>query len=200
MKQYPEIPGWKKFPLGTKVIAFDKIDGSNIRCEWSKKRGWYKFGTRTQMLDESHEHFGQAISLFQKKYADVVAQICYDEFKVQERIVAFVEFYGPNSFAGSHVESDTKDVILLDVDIFKKGFISPRQFIKLFRDIEIPNIILDGNFNKEFIEKIRNNEFNLSEGVVVKAVEKSKIPMTKVKTLAWIERLKKEKNEVEVDQ
>ena len=200
MKQYPSIPGWKKFPLGTRVIAFDKIDGSNIRCEWSKKRGWYKFGTRTQMLDETNPVFGKAIPLFLDKYGDKLIKICVDEFRVSERVVAFCEFYGPNSFAGNHVETDEKNVILLDVDIFKKGFVPPRQFIKLFDSLHIPKIIHDGNFNKEFIEQVRNNEFGLTEGVVSKATESVKIPITKVKTLDWLKRLKNELNENEPDQ
>jgi hypothetical protein len=200
MKQYPSIPGWKKFPLGTKVIAFDKLDGSNIRFEWSKKRGWYKFGTKTQMLDESHPVFGQAISLFMNKYAEPLVKICVDEFGVKDRVVAFCEFLGPNSFAGTHVESDVKDVVLLDVDIFKKGFIPPRQFIKIFDELHLPKIIHDGNFNHEFIEQVRNNEFGLTEGVVVKSTEKIRIPVTKVKTIDWLTRLKAEKNEVEEDQ
>ena len=53
MKQYPSISGKL---VNTKIYAFDKLDGSNIRGTWSKKRGFYKFGTRTQMLDENYEH------------------------------------------------------------------------------------------------------------------------------------------------
>jgi len=45
MKSYPSIPG--KHTNGIPLTVFDKLDGSNIRAEWSKKRGFYKFGTRT---------------------------------------------------------------------------------------------------------------------------------------------------------
>ena len=45
MKQYETIPYYGDY-LGPDIIAFDKIDGSNLRFEWSRKRGFYKFGTR----------------------------------------------------------------------------------------------------------------------------------------------------------
>ena len=45
MKSYPSIP---KFSFGDiKLHTFDKLDGSNLRFEWTKKKGWYKFGTRS---------------------------------------------------------------------------------------------------------------------------------------------------------
>lgn len=45
MKQYPHIEYANK-NLGDKIWAFNKYDGSNIRLEWSQKRGFYKFGTK----------------------------------------------------------------------------------------------------------------------------------------------------------
>ena len=44
MKEYPKIPNSKDFPLG-QCITFEKYDGSNIRAEWTKKKGFHKFGT-----------------------------------------------------------------------------------------------------------------------------------------------------------
>ena len=200
MKQYPSIPGWKRMPMGTQVLAFDKLDGSNIRFESSKKRGWYKFGTKTQLIDVSHEQFGESINLFMDKYAESVSKICYDEFNVKDRIVAYAEFLGPNSFAGNHVKSDKKDVVLIDVDIFKKGFIQPRQFIKLFDSLDIPKIIFDGKLNKQFVDDVKQNKFGLTEGVIIKATEKVKIPVAKIKTNDWLFRLKNDLNETEPDQ
>ena len=43
MKQYPTIP---KTIQSIDIIAFDKLDGSNIRAEWNPKKGFYKFGSR----------------------------------------------------------------------------------------------------------------------------------------------------------
>lgn len=45
MKQYPTINYWNKGYFGESCYAFEKLDGSNIRAEWSKKQGWHKFGT-----------------------------------------------------------------------------------------------------------------------------------------------------------
>jgi len=51
MKQYPKILYFDQAPLNEQCYAFNKIDGSNFRAEWSKKRGWYKFGTRNTMIN-----------------------------------------------------------------------------------------------------------------------------------------------------
>jgi hypothetical protein len=50
MYRYPEIDGPSKAPH-EHCLAFDKLDGSNMRFEWSPKRGWYKFGSRGQLID-----------------------------------------------------------------------------------------------------------------------------------------------------
>jgi hypothetical protein len=43
MKTYPSI---SRDIVGQPIYAFDKLDGSNIRAEWSKKNGFHKFGSR----------------------------------------------------------------------------------------------------------------------------------------------------------
>lgn len=64
MLQYPSIPGSAKSPLGKPCIAFVKYGGSNLRWEWSPKKGWSKFGTRRQMFDASTPLYNQAVPLF----------------------------------------------------------------------------------------------------------------------------------------
>ena len=64
MKSYPTIPHWHKGIYGEHVYGFNKLDGSNIRAEWNKKRGWYKFGTRNMIINEQHPHFGESVDLF----------------------------------------------------------------------------------------------------------------------------------------
>lgn len=51
MKQYPSINGQISYEFP--VYVWDKLDGSNIRAEWSKKNGFYKFGTRERLLDST---------------------------------------------------------------------------------------------------------------------------------------------------
>jgi hypothetical protein len=38
MKTYPRIDYWNKGIFGSECIAFNKLDGSNLRFEWSHKR------------------------------------------------------------------------------------------------------------------------------------------------------------------
>lgn len=59
MKYYPSIT--KEIRHDIYIYAFDKLDGSNIRAEWNSKRGFYKFGTRNQLMDEKTDPWGQSI-------------------------------------------------------------------------------------------------------------------------------------------
>jgi hypothetical protein len=74
MKQYPSIPN----PSSGRLIefdayVFDKLDGSNLRFEWDRKQGWYKYGTQTQMLEASRPVLGEAIGLFLERLSDPLA-------------------------------------------------------------------------------------------------------------------------------
>ena len=49
MKEYPSIPSAGDLLarsaedyLGRPFVAFDKLDGSNVRAEWDRKRGWHR--------------------------------------------------------------------------------------------------------------------------------------------------------------
>ena len=50
MKSYRSIPFANKIPENETFYVFDKLDGSNIRAEWNPKKGFYKFGSRSQLL------------------------------------------------------------------------------------------------------------------------------------------------------
>ena len=138
MKDYPSINGinrYNKAPLGQSCIAFRKLDGSNLRFEWSKKRGWHLFGTRIRTFDRSDPEYGCAINIFERKYADaIVAASCdFRDFKKPQGLVAFCEFFGPHSFAGWHdptalqkigfdvTSNEPKELVLFDVNINKRG-------------------------------------------------------------------------------
>ena len=104
MKTYPQIEGSNKAPIGQNCIAFIKYDGSNLRWEWSPKKGWYKFGTRTRLFDHSDEMFSSAIPLFQDVLGpEIEYRIKEIERGVQSAIV-YTEFFGPNSFTGIQIE------------------------------------------------------------------------------------------------
>lgn len=194
MKTYPKIEYLSDKFTGEKVWAFDKLDGSNIRFEWNKKRGWYKFGTRKNMISESDPNFGNAIPIFLEKYGDDLEKVFKTKYSNYLSVVVFAEYLGENSFAGQHVDSDKKDLILFDVNLYKRGFIEPEEFIDNFGHLHIPKLIYNQNFNEDFINQVKENKFNLSEGVICKGLRKTKgdnlIWMTKIKTNQWLQKVK----------
>ena len=195
MKQYWEIPGPNKAPR-LPCIAFKKYDGSLIRSEWSKKSGWNKFGSRHVLIDITH-HLGKAIKIFQDKYAKDIEKIIKKNkiFRGVQSVTTYCEYVGPNSFAGIHDPNDEMDLILFDVNMHKKGLMSPREFLKAFKGIDIAEIVYEGNFNVQFIKDIKDGKYNVDEGVVAKGVKPGKksphgLWMAKVKTKEWMEKLK----------
>jgi len=200
MKSYPTIPHWHKGIFGEHVYGFDKLDGSNIRCEWSKKRGWYKFGTKKQIIDQTHDQFGEAVTLFMNKYAEPLERKFKDdkEMRKQMRFLAFVEYLGENSFAGFH-EDEPHDVVLFDVNQHNKGILPPKEFLDKFGDLHIPDVVYIGNYNKELINKVKHNAFedyDLKEGLVIKGARKTKkkentlVWMCKIKTHDWVNKVR----------
>ena len=194
MKTYPKIEYHNKGFFGDIVWAFDKLDGSNIRAEWNKKRGWYKFGTRTQMINENDPNFGDAIPIFLNKYGDDLEKVFKKNYSNVQSIVIFGEYVGENSFSGKHDPNDEKDIVLFDVNLYKKGFISPKEFVDNFGHLHIPNVVYKGEYNNDLIDDVRNNVWNLKEGVICKGIRKTKgneiVWMTKIKTNDWLKKVK----------
>lgn len=194
MKEYPSICGVSKSPRDA-CIAFYKYDGSNLRFEWSKKRGWYKFGTRHRMFDETDEVFGCAVKIFNETVAPLIDPILRKEYRDVQEIISFCEFHGEQSFAGQHGKDDpTKRLTLFDINLHKKGFISPREFSKMFSPLDIgAKVVYEGNLNEDFIKMVRTNTIPgvvLNEGVVCKGGSGHKLWMTKIKTDSYIQKLK----------
>ncbi|MAG26476.1 hypothetical protein CMI47_13090 [Candidatus Pacearchaeota archaeon] len=192
MKSYPSILGPQKAP-NLPCIAFDKIDGSQIRAVWSRKREWYKFGTRKRLFDKVDKDFGCAIKIFQYKFAESIVKIIkrHKKYRDAQTITAFCEFFGENSFAGNHYVDDEKDLILFDVAVHKHGILGPKEFIDLFGNLDIPEIIYTGNLNKQFINDILEGRYPVTfEGVVCKSGTKHDLWMRKIKTKVWLTRLK----------
>jgi hypothetical protein len=194
MKEYPSIPGPAQSPKDD-GIAFFKHDGSNLRFEWNRKKGFNKFGTRHQLFDEKHEVFGIAVSLFMNKYSEAISKIVRDNkvWRNAESYTAFAEFEGEKSFAGQHKSDDaTRDVILFDIAIHKRGIISPREFVNEFGALHIPKIVYTGRLTEGFINQVRENtlETPLNEGVVFKGGSGHDLWMCKIKTNHYREKLK----------
>lgn len=201
MKTYPSIPGLKGIPWGEQCIAFYKHDGSNLRFEFSKKQGWYKFGTRRRMFDQTDKEYGRAIEIFENQHAAQIEKILCDKYKADNAIV-FCEFFGEESFAGWHNFDKPFQLKLIEVGIHKKGFVLPQDFIKNFGHLDIAEVIWQGKLSKEFVESVRKNDYNLKEGVVVKGSIEGRNPihsywMAKIKTQWWFDELKRRAAEFE---
>lgn len=193
MKTYPTIP--KKPEKGpTHFWVFDKLDGSNIRAEWSKKRGFHKFGTRKRLLGTDQGVLAKAQILVEAQ--EHAFRKVFEEFRI-DRVVCFFEFYGSKSFAGNHVEDDEHRLTLFDIDVHKKGLVDPDDFLTMFTDtgIDIANMLHYGLVDEALLTEIRLGVLpGMSfEGVVFKARSRKKWDkpvMFKVKNLAWIKKVK----------
>ena len=208
MKQYPHIePYYDSKFIGEYCYAFDKIDGSSFRSEWDRRTskksnfGFKKFGTRTQMITKSNHPFALAADIFMDKYADDLDKIFTEDkfFRGVNKITVFGEYYGENSFAGLHNPSDEKDVKIFDILVERKGFVKPNDFIDIFGHLDIPTLVYQGVLTQEFIDKVRNNEFDLMEGVVCKGVRQTKgnevVWLLKIKSQKWLDRVKEKYGE-----
>jgi hypothetical protein len=201
MKDYPSIDG----PSGGQhkpCYAFVKYDGSNMRFEWSHKRGWYKFGLRKTMFDHTDPVFGSAIPLFLQKYGDDLERIFKTEksFRGVKNFVVFAEWFGAESFSGAHKPWDQKDIVLFDVNPLKKGLLGPKEFLDLFGHLKVAEVVYQGNFGEWLIQAVRKEEIDVNskydvraiipEGVVCKGGSGHKIWMAKIKTERYKEALK----------
>lgn len=201
MIEYPTILHWKKAPR-EEIVAFEKLDGNNIRAKWTRKKGFDLFGTRTQLIDENTPTYGEAVKLFNNSCAEWLGTLFESDkqFRDEREIIVFAEYFGPNSFAGQHKRDDQKKVVVIDVMTGHKDndrrFFKPNEFIKTFEKVvEIPKTIYRGNLNDEFIAAVKNNTFNLNEGVVCKGTKntgahRGKMWMCKIKTEAYLQRLR----------
>ena len=190
MKEYPSVS--KEIRNGVSIYAFDKIDGSNIRAEWGrKKKAFWKFGTRTQMIDETDPTFGEAVKIVKEKYEkdlhDIFMQNRY------EKAMAFFEFHGNGSFAGRHLK-EAHDVTLIDVRVHKKGILLPQDYLKLFGNLDMAKLLYTGNANSEFEELVRNRQLEgmTFEGVICKGPYQfpGQPLMFKIKSKEWLDKLK----------
>ncbi len=190
MKTYPSI---SRDIRNITVYAFDKLDGSNIRAEWTKKNGFFKFGSKKRLIGTDQLFLNEAIDLINENFAEDLSRIFVKE--KYQKAVSFFEFYGDSSFAGKH-EEEKHEVSLIDVSPFKQGILLPRKFLDLFGHLKTAKLLYHGNCNSIFVEEVKKSELADMgfEGVVCKAAERKKkfsIPvMFKVKTDVWIHKLK----------
>ena len=213
MKHYDSIENIKTDAslIGEEVWAFNKLDGQNFCAEIQpKSKKFVHFGSRNRTVDESDLQFGQTVKYFKEsKIPEILIKILTDNskkgdyFNSAEKVTFFFEWYGENSFAGSHQEGDEMHLALIDVNVKKKGYIEPKTFYELFYGIdglEVPELIFRGKLTKEFISSINNNDWtkencqypHVKEGVVCRRstqLKGQKMPKVKIKTNWWLNKL-----------
>jgi hypothetical protein len=189
MKEYPSIQGGV---VHAPVYGFDKLDGSNIRAEWSRKQGFYKFGKRHGLVDETDLLLGEAKGLVQADYAEPLSKIFRDNR--WQQVVCFFEYFGPSSFAGNHAD-EPHEVVLFDVAYEKKGIMEPNPFLKMFADtVKTAPLLYHGNANAMLLEAVHERKLAgmTFEGIVCKGkfVSPGRPLMFKIKSREWIEAVK----------
>jgi hypothetical protein len=195
MIEFPSIQNSSKAPR-KECIAFDKLDGSNFRAKWTQKHGFNVFGTRTQLIDETSEFWGDMVVMFKATLADTLDALIRREYRNEREAIVFGEYFGEHSFAGRH-ENEPRKIVTFDILVGHKNrkFIRPQDFIKVVGNkVEIPDVVYRGNLNESFIQNIREN-LDLREGVICKGTipvgnASGSIWMCKIKTQAYIDKLK----------
>lgn len=191
MKTYPSVSARPVYKANS-VYVFDKLDGSNIRAEWTRKRGFHKFGRRNGLLDHSIPALLEAPDLIMRDWASDLSSI-FKAMRGVQKVTAFFEFWGDSSFAGAHVDEEHR-CTLIDVGVHPKGILEPKEFIRLFKGLDHAALLHQGPFSRELAEQVRSGtlEGMTFEGVIVKGGYQSpgRPLMFKVKNQAWLDRLR----------
>ena len=217
MKTYTSIPKWKPEYFGKHVFGFYKIDGSNFRAEWDRKlskksrftKGFAKFGTRREAIHKNNPFF-EGIKIFDDKFSEELDEKfrTHKRFRGIDRITVYGEFFGNNSFAGIHDWKVMHDIYLYDVFLYKKGYLPPAEFLKIFpyEELDICKCFYKGEFTPEVLKHVEDGTLcqwqygpqstqELEEGMVFKGVEEGKVFMFKVKTKEWLQKVKEKYGE-----
>lgn len=193
MKEYPPIPQstGAKFREIPGAYIFDKLDGSSMRSEWSRKNGWYKHGRRSGLLDDSNPDLLEVPSLFDYLLADKLNDLA--KRMRWQHLVIFHEFWGVKSLGGLHVGGDPKFLTVFDAAVDKKGILGPRAFRETFEGIvPTPKFLGIHNFTRGFVDLVRSDSIPgiTFEGVVAKTGEGHQQVRAKAKTQKWVDAIR----------
>lgn len=192
MKEYMSIPKYQGESLGS-LYCFDKLDGSSVRAEVNRKGQITKFGKRHGLLDSQTPFLIEAATLIPKIYGDQIGKLVVDSR--WESATFFFEFYGASSFAGTHV-AEPHTVTLFDIDVYKKGLMEAKDFLRLCENayIEHARLLHTGPLSLIAKEVEEGTLPGMTfEGVVAKGPKdrKTGLPfMCKLKSKVWIARLR----------
>ena len=202
MKTYPSIKFMgalnrgQGIPEGDDWFVFDKLDGSNIRAEWNPKRGWYKFGRRKALLDDSNPWLVESPDVLACSPGPKMDK----EFRKRgyKRVLCFFEFHGPQSFSGHH-QKEAPRMTLIDINVHPKGFLGPADFVSLCNDaglvegIDWARLLYRGPIDQQLLDDVRASSLTgiTGEGVVCKTHDRKGNRRTfKIKTKKWLDLLR----------
>lgn len=198
MKTYPSIKRYRADRHhGFEGFTFAKHDGSNLRFEWEKKRGWFRFGSRRRLLDESHEEFGSAMEMFLEGFAEPFERLAVEHG--WQSVIVFCEIWGARSFAGQHEPNDVKVLTPIDLAVYKKGLLSPLEFVQFCEGKFDVGYLGYRTWNESFVEAVQNSTMPgmAFEGVVGKNGSGHKRMAIKLKSQAWIKKVLSKYGEIE---
>ena len=190
MKTYPAIKRFREAKhLGFRGHTFAKLDGSNLRFEWERKRGWFRFGSRRRVINENHEIFGNSMDLFLRQFAE-----SFEKHAVNQKwsgITVYCEFWGTNSFAGEHDLEDEKFLTPIDIAVYKRGMMDTDDFLKTFGNIFDLRYLGLLTWDRKFVNQVENSCYPKMafEGVVGKNGKGHKRVGIKLKSKVWIARV-----------
>jgi len=185
--------------------VFEKLDGTQIRVEWTKKRGFDKFGSKGQLIDNTSE-WSHMIEVFMETHGDELPRLFKSEYPRIQEFTIFGEYWGPSSFIGIHPKEDKRRyVTIFDVSLYRQGFVLPREFSKVFTGdsyryahcfgrFTYGKALVDAIFEWQPMESVLTSAIPIQplfEGVVCKGTRKTKgrdlIWQAKLKTKQWLE-------------
>ena len=190
MKSYPSIKRYRADRyLNFEGDTFAKLDGSNLRFEWNKKQGWFRFGSRRRLLETTHPIFGMAMEMFQSQLAETFEQLAAR--KNWSSIMVFCEFWGEKSFAGEHQSEDPKFLTPIDVAIYKKGLMPSSEFVKELNDQVDLHYLGHLIWNEALVEAVENSSLPgmAFEGIIGKNGAGHSRNAIKLKSKSWIEKV-----------
>jgi hypothetical protein len=202
MLYYPKFPGSRDAPPG-RCVAFEKYDGTNLHWDWDREFAWHCLGTRRDEFDLSdagasrfaaaHAHLHEGVGVFRSTLAEGLEKVFTDQEVYREPggFRVFTEFLGPNSFAGLHKADDPKRLVLFDVSVEPGGMIGPQRFAADFGHLATARVVYQGKFTGKFAEDVRTGKYGVTEGVVCKGDSGADLWMAKIKTYAYLEKLKR---------
>jgi hypothetical protein len=221
MLHYPKIPGSSAAPLGKCVAfekldgtnlhwcwhrPHSPLCASTMGAvrATNSEFGWHAFGTRRDEFNltpdgeaafgAAHPGLEEASPVFRATLAGPLDALLRDHPNYAEftAVKVFAEFLGDTSFAGAHEPNDPKRTVLFDVWAEGYGFVSPQQFVSDFGHWPTPRVVYTGKLTGAFLEAVREGKYGVGEGVVCKGGTGGEdVWMVKVKTYAYLERLKK---------